>query len=538
MTAEKAVKHIPHDFVPTTPEEFEDCLQDPWWRLFSGQLYWILVKSENEDGSQGEGLRQRFKPNRAQRRFMKRMWHRNLILKARQLGFTTLVAIMWLDHALFVPDSRCGIVAQDRETAEAIFRDKVKFAYENLPPELKERMPLKRETTAELLFTHNNSSIRVATSVRGGTIHRLHVSEFGKICAKFPDKAAEVVTGSIPAVPLDGVLIIESTAEGREGEFYDMVQRAGAIADQGKTLTVRDYRLHFYPWHDEQKYRMSPVGVVISPKDHKYFDGLEQKLGKKIDLEQRAWYCATRDSDFSGKPERMWQEYPSTREEAFQQSTEGCYYTEQMARARREGRITSLPAIETVPCWTWWDIGNSDGTAIWVMQKVGNEYRCVRFYEEWGEPYSHAARWLQGLGLIFDKHYLPHDADHVRQGLHSNKSPRQMLEELMPGHRFEVVERIQDVNWGIQQTRDAFQLIWFDEEHCKTGIDHLDAYRKKWSQRQQCWSDEPDKAGGHSEAADALRQFGQAYASGIVQSYQTSVSRSRSKVGKRSWRAA
>lgn len=82
------------------------------------------------------------------------------------------------------------------------------------------RFPLAADNADELLFAHNNSSIRVATSMRSGTIHRLHVSEFGKICAKYPDKAKEVVTGSIPAVPTNGVLVIESTAEGREGEFF------------------------------------------------------------------------------------------------------------------------------------------------------------------------------------------------------------------------------------------------------------------------------------------------------------------------------
>ena len=79
----------------------------------------------------------------------------------------------------------------------------------------------------------------------------------------------------------------------------------------------------------------------------------------------------------------------------------------------------------------------------------------------------------------------------------------------MPGQRFATVDRIQDVNWGIQQTRDIFPTLVFDESHCKAGLIHIAAYRKKWNDRMGCWSDEPDKAGGHSEAADALRQLGQ-----------------------------
>jgi hypothetical protein len=237
-------------------------LQDAEARVCSGYLYKIMVKAP--DG-QGDSVVP-FIPNRAQRRLMARLWHRNIIVKARQLGFTTLVAILWLDHALFNADQRCGIIAQDREAAEVIFRDKVVLAYERLPESLRNAMPLARDSASELLFAHNNSSVRVATSMRSGTIHRLHVSEYGKICAKFPDKAREVATGSLPAVPLDGICIIESTAEGREGDFYDKAQRAIGQAQANTVLTQKDFRVHFYAWWQEPGYQID-ADVVMTDKD-------------------------------------------------------------------------------------------------------------------------------------------------------------------------------------------------------------------------------------------------------------------------------
>jgi len=62
-------------------------LASPIWRLCSGQLYKILAKKADDD----EQSVIHFIPNRAQRRLMSRLWSRNLILKARQLGFTTLI---------------------------------------------------------------------------------------------------------------------------------------------------------------------------------------------------------------------------------------------------------------------------------------------------------------------------------------------------------------------------------------------------------------------------------------------------------------
>ena len=244
------VHSAPLNRLPDTPEELERCLRDPEWRLFSGCLYKIMVKGDSKDGEEADTFTMPFRPNRAQKRFISRLWHRNIILKARQLGFTTLIAILWLDHALFNADQRCGIIAHDREAAEAIFRDKVKYAYENLPEEIRDRFPLARDSAVELLFAHNNSSVRVATSMRSGTIHRLHVSELGKISARFPHKAKEVMTGSIPAVPTTGILVIESTAEGANGEFYHLSQRAEALHHRASELCFIANSVSF-PVHHE-----------------------------------------------------------------------------------------------------------------------------------------------------------------------------------------------------------------------------------------------------------------------------------------------
>ncbi len=501
-----ALNSIPTDFTPTTPDELAACLADPMWRVCSGFLYKIVIKSN--EGEEGKVLP--FRPNRAQRRFINRLHHRNIILKARQLGFTTLICILWLDHALFNANQRCAIIAQDLPAAQTIFRDKVKFAYDHLPDNLRQAMPLATDSQTELLFSHNNSSVKVATSVRSGTIDRLHVSEFGKICAKWPAKAVEVMTGSLPAVPLDGIAVIESTAEGQGGEFHAMTTKAEAHAHQRKVLTPREWRFHFFPWFEEEAYEMDPKGVIISEKDHDYFDELEGKIGRALNMRKRAWYVATRDADFAGDEQKMWQEYPSTPTEAFQQSTIGTYYAVQLAKARAEGRVGKVPHSPNVVVNTFWDIGARDGTAVWFHQRVGLQNRFVKFAEDWVKPYSHFTDLIQKTGWTFGTHYLPHDAEHKRQLGNRIASPRQMLEELMPGHTFEIVDRVDEVMHGIQLVRDAFASCWFDEEGCKEGIAHLAAYSKEWDDKLAVWKETP-LHNIHSEAADAFRQFAQGY---------------------------
>ncbi len=498
--------------VPRDEAELCEFLKDPMWRVCSGFLYKIMVKSVGDD--EGAGVIP-FKPNRAQRRLLSRLHHRNIILKARQLGFTTLVAIMWLDHALFNTDQRCGIIAQDREAAEYIFRDKVKLAYERLPDMLRNLMPLARDSASELLFAHNNSSIRVGTSMRSGTIHRLHVSEFGKICAMSPIKASEVVTGSLPAVPLDGICIIESTAEGQDGDFYKMTMRAMKQADEGldAVLSERDYRFHFFPWWQDEHYSIAGQNIVITDKDHIYFDQIEAVMATKLERAQRNWYIATRDADFSGDHEKMWQEYPSTPLEAFQVSTEGKYYAVQMAKLRKDGRIGFRPMLDGVAVNSFWDIGSGDGTGVWLHQHIDGEDRFFKYIEGWGEPYSYFVKQMVELKCIWGVHYLPHDADHKRQQGDQVLAPKDMLEKLPIAGTWETVPRVTDLTAGIQLTRSAFSTYTFDKEGCKQGLHHLDNYSKEWNPRQGCWSSHPKKD-IHTEAADALRQHAQGFKPG------------------------
>jgi len=500
--------------VPSNESEFRECLSDPWWRITSGQLYKIMIKGDGD----GDDLVAPFTPNEPQLDLLANLHTRNNILKARQLGFTTLIEIFFLDCCLFKANVRAAVIAQSEDVAKTIFRDKVCFAYDNLPPSLRDAMPLGRDSASELLFSHNNSSIRVATSARSGTLQYLHISEFGKICAKFPDRAAEVITGSIPAVPTNGMVFIESTAEGQDGHFYKISKRAEELANLNKKLNPKDYKFHFYPWHGERKYTADHSDVVITEKDNQYFDNIESQMGCKITIEQRAWWVMTRDSEFSGEEEKMWQEYPSTPKEAFQKSKEGCYYTNQMTKVRKDGRITTVPYRDGHVVNTFWDIGNGDGTGIWLHQKVGQNDNFIGYIEGWGEHYSYFVNKMNSLNYTWGTHYLPHDAGHVRQGQTSNVSPVEMLKNLGLSD-IEVVARVREISQGIQAVRDSFSTCWFDEEKCKDGIIHLDSYRKRWNSTAGRFSDTP-LHDVHSECADAFRQFGQMNISGKLDNYK------------------
>src|SRR5215204_5580886 len=136
----------------------------------------------------------------------------------------------------------------------------------------------------------NNSSIRVGTSLRSGTLQYLHVSEYGKLCAKYPDKAREVRTGALNTIQSGQVVFIESTAEGQEGHFFELSEAARAKERRGVPLTPLDFKFHFFPWWKSPDYELDPEGVEFTDASDNYFTKLASEHGIHLSDRQKAWY--------------------------------------------------------------------------------------------------------------------------------------------------------------------------------------------------------------------------------------------------------
>lgn len=186
----------------------------------------------------------------------------------------------------------------------------------------------------------------------------------------------------------------------------------------------------------------------------------------------------------------------------------GAYYLNEMQKMRANGRIRRVAYQPGEPVNTFWDLGFNDTTAIWFHQYIAGEHRFIHAYENSGESIDHYAQYLLSRGYSYTgRHYLPHDAQN--KSLQTGKSVLDLLQNLMPGHRFEVVARVEAVLTGIQQTRMKMAgNVFIDENECSDGIAALDNYRKKYSEKQDVFTEQPlhDR---YSNYADAFRQWGQ-----------------------------
>lgn len=180
--------------------------------------------------------------NLAQKKYLANRTHRDLILKARQLGFSTAIDADNFRLAITRTET-IAILAHEDETTQKLRRMVDRF-YENFPAEYK---PVRKYANSRLAsYPVTDSEIIIATAGnkntgRGGTYSRVHGSEV----AFFKDAEAimaGILQGGNPSIAL------ESTPNGAQGYFYELCMEA--LEHKGV------WRLHFFPWFEDPSYRL------------------------------------------------------------------------------------------------------------------------------------------------------------------------------------------------------------------------------------------------------------------------------------------
>jgi hypothetical protein len=431
-------------------------------------------------------------------------WMLDVICKARQLGFSTEIAIDITDCCVFRKNFKAGII--DYRLSDAQLKlQKIKIAYLGLPQAIRNIVQITKDNMDEIWFS-NGSSVSVGTTHRGGTLQYLHWSEAGKTAAENPTLAKEIIAGALNTIAPGQQVKIESTAHGTAGAFYDIVMRAQARLQEGRPLSQLDFRLHFFSWWQDPKYRIQASLVSITQELKEYFAELSAKFGIKLDPDQQAFYASK--YELLG-PDKCREEFPSHISECFFASLEGTWFKREMTKAREERRVGfSIPYDPMYRVNTFWDKGineKNDQNAIIFHQTDGTRHRIIDYYENAGEGIQHyCAKVLEigeKRGFIFGKHYAPHDLTH-RIWAAGARTSVEIAKDL--GIDFEAVPRILMKEDAIEAARKMLNLTWIDSEHCSRLVECLDSYRKTWNKQLAQFTNVP-LHNAFSNAADALQ---------------------------------
>lgn len=311
-------------------------------------------------------------------RVIKQEWKKGkpiriIILKARQMGFSTLTEGIIFHRTATKDNVNSFIIAHTEEATNNLF-NMSKLFYDCLPGPLQPER--QASNSKELIFdiptqkARSNpeleglkSKIKCATAGgkgvgRSNTVLNLHASEV----AFWGDNAKETLNGLMQAVPStnNSMVIIESTANG-----FNYFKELWDKAVNGEN----DFVPVFFAWFELEEYKKPYDGFELTAE--------EKELQERFDLslEQLSWRRWCIKNNCGGDIELFKQEYPSTPEEAFI-STGACVFDKNNIIQRINDIRTAKPIKRGYFAYT------NDGLQITDMEWVDDEKGYISVYEE------------------------------------------------------------------------------------------------------------------------------------------------------------
>ena len=297
---------------------------------------------------------------------------RAIILKARQQGISTYCAgrVFW--KSFFTPYARSVVMAHDSATSDALF-NMSKNLIKNMQGEL---APEERKSNAKEIIIHSAAmsdpdavaSYRLYTAGspeagRGTTPTILHASEVA-----FWQHDEKILSGLFQGISQAAgtEVILESTANGAQGEFYRLWK--GAVAGENEYIPI------FLPWFLTPEYRReAPEGFEL--------DLEEEKLKDKFDLDNDQLYWRRLKIAEGGKL-KFQQEYPASADEAFIVSGSAVFNTEKL------DALIPRPHLRR----SEWD----PSSKMLDEHREGNLF--IYDYPQWDSPYVIGADVSLGVG--------------------------------------------------------------------------------------------------------------------------------------------
>lgn len=388
-------------------------MRNPRFRIEDSGLYWIVAKRKDEQGKNVNPF-EPFRPFPHQQLLNKKIFdegaRRILVPKARRMGFSTDINMCQFDSCLNNQDFHSRIVDMSEDDAKDKLVNRVTRAWDRLNENVETGLVLNSRSGKELAWS-NGSRFTASISGRGGDAAQfLHVSELGPIDYKDPKRSSEIINGAFPAAD-GGIIVVESTAKGPQGNFKRLCDNAQEIPTEERTPD--DWDVLFFGWWMDPRHVMHGSWKRITKEVHEYCDWVQKELDITISLPQRLWYQVTSDT-----VDEMKYEYPSLLQECWEAPVEGAIYADDINKARNAGRVSKYPYIKRVPVFTIWDLGGPRNTRCIMFQISGGEIRII---DAIAGGYDEVANingprdpsdWVEALysrPWSYAKHILPHD---------------------------------------------------------------------------------------------------------------------------------
>lgn len=301
-------------------------------------------------------------------------WVRALVLKGRQQGCSTYVNARFYHKTTRRPHTSAFILSHEGDSTTALF-SMVKRYHEHVQQAFKPKVGKDNPRAMDYPGIGSDYSAATAKNDQAGrsrTAQLFHGSE-----AAYWEYAYAIQDGALKIVSLvpGTEIILESTANGPKGLFYEKCQQAM----RGET----DYILIFVPWFWQEEYeRDVPVNFLPTPEEEAYmranfakpFPFTNTPITRAKALRKIAWRRAEivdLSTEGGGNPElglaKFRTIFPANPVEAFQASGAGLFRPDAIVAARAS-KLTDTVGAKILGVDPAGDSDNSDRTSITLRQ--------------------------------------------------------------------------------------------------------------------------------------------------------------------------
>jgi phage terminase large subunit len=193
----------------------------------------------------------------------------------------------------------------------------------------------------------------------------------------------------------------------------------------------------------------------------------------KINWSDNPWFPDTLMLEKDALKERDLEAYNQVWEGLCRQSVDGAIFAKELQQAELDGRLCKVPYDATKPVHAVFDLGWADSTAIWFLQFVGMETRLIRYIEDSQKTISHYLATMQTFGYVYDKVWLPHDAENKTLA-----AAGRSIDDIVraAGYKTQILPRVPILD-SINAARTIFPSCYFDRDNAAEGINCLRHYR-------------------------------------------------------------
>lgn len=307
---------------------------------------------------------------------------RYIILKARQMGLSTIIEAMCFWWTTTHKNVNSVIIAHKKKAANNLYKMFRRY-YENAEPAF--RPSRKYNTKTDLMFDIEDNvkekylkegqeppglGSEIQTLVakdgegRSDTILFFHGSEVA-----FWEAGADVLSAALQAVPLlpNTFAFLESTAHGVGGYFYNEWQ----YAKKGES----SFKPFFFAWHEHPEYEMDTKAPIefFDEEELELLGIFEQKGYPRSQWDRKIMWRREKKKEFHAEPEKFYQEYPKDDMEAFLASGRPVFDVRQLIKMEEYALTQSAPRYANLSKRTITEGQLAQVVPDWVPQRFQNQ---------------------------------------------------------------------------------------------------------------------------------------------------------------------